>query len=278
MYVSDYNNGIVQVYDYPPRGTQSPPVATLTGFLEPQGMCVGDHDHVFVINTGWFNVLEYEYGATKPLISWPNLGNVGVACAWDDKSSTLAISDLVQISVNGAVSVCSAPGHCTTAQEPGGLVTCFFLGYLPNGDLYLDGETNFGFAMAYLRHGDTTWQPVTYSGPTIETPGNVQWDGRYLTVGDQQGKKGYSAIYRCKASGAQVDCRYGKIFLKPSSDVVQYFIKSGSKGVVGADAFTGNVDTWPYPAGGQPLSGKHIRVPQYNPYNIGVAILSQPAK
>lgn len=59
LYVSDYNNGIVQVYNYPPRGKQRSPVATLTGFLEPQGMCVGDHDHVFIVNTGRFNVLEF---------------------------------------------------------------------------------------------------------------------------------------------------------------------------------------------------------------------------
>lgn len=157
-------------------------------------------------------------------------------------------------------------------------MTCFFLGYLPNGDLYLDGLTKFGFAMAYLHHGGTTWQPVTYSGPTIVTPGNVQWDGHYLTVGDQQGKNGYSAIYRCKASGPQVDCRYGKTFLKPSSDVPQYFIKPGGSGVVGPDADAGSVDTWAYPGGGPPLPGKHIHVPQYNAYNFGAAILHQPAK
>lgn len=275
LYVSDYNNGIVQVYGYPPRGKETP-AATLTGFLEPQGMCVGDYDHAFIVNSGDFDVLEYEYGATKPLVSWPNQGNVGIACAWDASTSTLAISDVVQVSVNGAVSLCSAPGRCNTYQEPAGIVTCLFLDYLPNGDLYLDGFSKSGFAMAYLRHGTTTWQPVTYSGPTPNVPGNVQWDGRYLTVGDQQSNMGYAVIYRCKPSGAKVDCRYGKTLLKPSSDVPQYFIKPGSNGVVGPDAVTGDVDTWAYPGGGQPLPHKHIHVPQSNPRNFGAAILNPP--
>lgn len=274
LYVSDYNNGIVQVYNYPSMGTQNPPAGMLTGFTNPQGMCTDKNDNVYITNTGGYNVLEYAYGASAPSAIYDDSGNYAVACSWDENTGNLAISDMFEVSGNGAVTICQSPSNCTTYGTPGGLVECFFIGYTPNGDLYVDGLSSSGFGMAYLPAGSSTWHAVAFSGATIDFPGGVQWDGTYLTVGDQFGPSGFSVIYQCNVSGANVDCSAGTTPLRTSGDVVQYFIKRGVKGVVGPDAITGNASTWVYPAGGNPRPNKIIHVTQSDPLNIGSAVLA----
>jgi hypothetical protein len=272
LYVSDYNNGIVQVYNYPSQGTQNPPGGTLTGFTNPQGMCIDRYNNVYITNTGGYNVLEYAYGASTPKAIYDDAGNYAVACSWDRNTGDLAISDIFQVSGNGAVTICHSPSDCTTYPSPGGLVECFFIGYVPNGDLYVDGLNSSGFGMAYLPRGSSSWQIVSFKGTTINFPGGVLWDGTHLTVGDQIGPSGFSIIHQCNASGAKVNCTTSTN-LKTSSDVVQYFTKRGMKGVIGPDSVTGNANTWSYPAGGPPRPKKIIHVLQSDPMNVGSAVL-----
>lgn len=275
LYVSDFNNGIVQVYNYPSKGRQNPPAGTLTGFFQPEGMCIDKSHNVYITN-GDQNVLKYAYGASTPSATYAVDGDFPAGCAWDPTTGNLAVADVFGVDGVGVVNICTSPSKkCSEYEEPAGLLACFFIAYMPNGDLYVDGQNSYGFAMGYLRKQRVlSWEPVSVSGATINFAGNIQWDGHYLAVGDQKGPLGYSVIYRCSPSRAHLDCSRGQVPLRTSTDVRQFFITGDGKGVVGPDG--ANADTWAYPAGGDPLPKKIIHVKQENALNVGAAILSPP--
>lgn len=279
LYVSDYNNGVVQVYNYPSTGAQNPPAGTLTGFVNPQGMCVdASASNVFITNTGLGNVLEYAWGATSASQSYQLDNQFPSGCSIDPTTGNLAASDILNGSGGpGAVSICTSPSSCVNYDQPGGLQQCYYIAYMPNGDLYVDGFSSYGFGMAYLAAGSTKWKPVAYTGAAINFPGGVQADGKHLTVGDQNGASGNSLIYRCTASAYNVDCGEPPIVLGGSTDVVQYFIKRGRQGVVGPDAVKGTANTWAYPAGGTSKPKKSIVVSDPYPLLIGSAVLLGPS-
>ena len=261
LYVSDFSANIVQVYNYPSQGTQNPPAGTLTGFTNPQGLCVDNRNNVYVDNTGGENVLEYAYGATSPSASWNDSGEYPVGCSIDPTDgTTLAISDIFSPTTGqGAATICSSPSSCTTYVEPGGLLECYFIAYVPNGDLYVVGFDSSGVGMAYLPHGSTTWQPATIEGSSIVFPGQLQYAGGYLVVGDQSGSSG-TTLYRCTPSGSVVDCNGGSTVLSGTTDVVQWFIKRGVAGVTGADNSSKTESTWAYPAGGSMRPNKTFTI------------------
>lgn len=275
LYVSNYNDSRVLVRDYPSGN----PVKTLTGFSNPQGMCADTADHnVFITNTGAENVLEYAYGASSPSKTYGDPNEYPVACSVDPTSGNLAIGNIFGTTTGlGGVTICSNPSNCKTYTQ-GVLASVYAIAYAGNGDLYVSGLDSFGFAMAYLRAGGTTWKAVAYSGPAITFPGGMQWDGKYLAVGDQSGPSGYSVIYRCKASGASVSCDDRVVDLKSSTDVAQFFIKPGAKGVVGpaSEPVEGSgIATWPYPAGGEPSKFAPFGR-RSSPLIIGTVILRRP--
>lgn len=272
LYASDFSNNVVLVYDYP-AGT---PAGTLTGFSNPQGLCADGGDHnVFVTNTGGENVLEYAWGATSPKATYGDSNEFPVACSVDPSTGRLAVADIFSPTTGiGAVTICSQPSRCRVYVEPAGLESISAVAYLPNGDLYAAGTGSQGqLAGAYLAAGSRTWTPVAFRA-SIGFLGAMQWDGKYLAIGDQQGPSGNTVIDRCSASGPNVSCNGGKVDLNSSGDVVQFFIKYGDRGVVGADAASGGIGTWAYPQGGEPR--KVIQGRGKYPLYVGMAVLRQP--
>jgi hypothetical protein len=71
----------------------------------------------------------------------------------------------------------------------------------------------------------------------------VQWDGKYIAVGDQS----TNTIYQFAISGKK-GREVGSTVLGGATEVFQFWIE-GSK-VIGADAGASHVDIWKYPAGG----------------------------
>jgi hypothetical protein len=275
VYASDFNNSIVQVYNYPSNGTQNPPAGTLTGFLNPQGMCVDKSNNLYIADTGNSRVQQYQWGSSSPSASYPATGEYPVGCSVDPTTGNLAASDIFSPTTGqGAVTICSSPSSCTTYVEPGGLLECFFIGYAPNGDLYVDGENSFGFGLAYLPAGSSTWQAGSVSGETINFPGGIMYDNTNMTVTDQSGSLGNPVLYQCSASGSTLDCS-GGTQMSGSTDVTGPFVKRGAKGMVGADV-NGTIYTWAYPAGGTPRPGKTITVSESYPSLNGQAVQLGP--
>jgi hypothetical protein len=92
LYVSDYNNNIVQVYNYPSHGTQNPPAGTPTGIPNPFGMCIDKHHHVYITSVGSLSTLKYKFGGTNPIEAYHTSGAYPIACALDPTSNSVAIT------------------------------------------------------------------------------------------------------------------------------------------------------------------------------------------
>ncbi len=123
-----------------------------------------------------------------------------------------------------------------------GLGAEYFDGYDPKGNLFADGFNNVGFALEELPAGSTKFVPVTTSN-TVEFPGSVQWDGKYLDVTDQEA----DAIYQYTVTGTNAKLE-GTVSLSGSSDCAQTWIATGV--VYCADAGNNNGEVFKYPAGG----------------------------
>jgi hypothetical protein len=115
-------------------------------------------------------------------------------------------------------------------------------------------------------------QQVSLSGVFINFPGSVQWDGKYITLTDQQFQGGYNTgIYEATESPSGGLSAFGGTELTAScngdyTEVLEPYIvgqknapinhKEG-KTIVGGNAqcYDAGVSYWPYPMGGPPSKG-----------------------
>jgi hypothetical protein len=139
------------------------------------------------------------------------------------------------------------------ARGPGVVMTTplrgeYFDGYDNHGNLFADGLSNSrdAFGLVELPKGSSTFETITTSNSGI-FPGSVQWDGKYLTVDNQDG----AAIYRYTVRGTKATLK-GTVPLTGSKDCAQTWIAQGV--VYCADAFNGDGEVYNYPAGGTAIA------------------------
>jgi hypothetical protein len=134
----------------------------------------------------------------------------------------------------------------------------YFCGYDPKGNLYVDGQNPSGyFEFAELPKGKKTFTNILLKGGTVYFPGQIQWDGKYLAVGDQDAGNisgyTYSAIYQTTGAGGKI---VGKTPLNDSLDVAGFWIQGDTVVAPNAQELAsqhgGNVYFYKYPAGGNP--------------------------
>ncbi len=101
---------------------------------------------------------------------------------WPPRSSTPATSS-------------SLPKAAGSGKSyPSGLSEAFFATYDKNGNLFVDGFNNSGVGVVeFGRAAYRLLAPVSLSN-TIGFPGNIQWDGKYVTVNDQDAFELYKII------------------------------------------------------------------------------------
>jgi hypothetical protein len=123
----------------------------------------------------------------------------------------------------------------------------YFDGYDPKGNLFADGEnTSYGFMLVELPKGSKKAVQMTTSN-TVNFPGSVQWDGKYLAVTDQTA----DAVYQYTVSGTKATLK-NTISLSGAGDCAQTWIVPGL--IYCADAFNDNGSVYKYPAGGSPVA------------------------
>jgi hypothetical protein len=123
----------------------------------------------------------------------------------------------------------------------------YFIGYDPKGDLFVDGITgNDETGLMELAKGRSSFKLLTLSN-SVEFPGAVQWDGEYITVGDQEAHVIYG--YTCKVTSCTLE---RTVLLSGASDCVQTWIAKGF--LFCPDAGTERVEVYNYPAGGSPVA------------------------
>lgn len=139
------------------------------------GDCGDGNGNIFVTNDT--KVLEYAHGGTTPIatLSLPAAG--GVACGVDSKTGNLAVVFGGGSAGNIAV-FADATGSPTVYAAGTGAYYC---GYDNHGNLYVSGSTNGSDDLVELSYGGSTFEPLTVDGD-LGGPGQVQWDGTYVTV------------------------------------------------------------------------------------------------
>jgi hypothetical protein len=99
---------------------------------------------------------------------------------------------------------------------------------------------------AELPKGKTTFNSIALKGATINFPGYILYDGKYVDVADQEEERnGYiltSAIYRTTGSGGKV---VSEDILQNSDDVTEYLVDGTS--LLGSNFYGTTVGFWKYP-------------------------------
>jgi hypothetical protein len=243
LYVSDSGTYDVYVYSYP-AGVR---VGKLTGFTEPQGLCVDKTGNVWVSNTGASNMLEYAHGGKSPINTLSDPGQDPVGCTVDAAGNLDVTNILTTTDGPGSLSIyTSASGSPTNYAAPFPIERMYFIGSHKT-TLYIDGiDPNGVFQFTKFATGTHKFHPITVSGATIHFPGAVQFADMSLALSDQIGSAGNSVTYQITGKGVVT----GTTQLASSSDAVQAWIQ-GTTEIAPNDGGP-NVNFYAYPAGGSP--------------------------
>ncbi len=191
LYIS--NGKTVRIYSYP----HGKLVGTLKHFYLATGMCVDKSGNVFIVDIGYGKIFEYAHGGKIRLNTLASPTKDPVGCAVDPTTGNLAVGSEGFGSSPTVEIYQSARGRPTTYGDSA-FYQFYFCGYDNVGDLFVDGITAPGsghFGLAELGKGKRSLNNITVD-EYIGFPGGVQWDGKYLAIGDQ-----LNSVYEFAISG-----------------------------------------------------------------------------
>jgi hypothetical protein len=212
VYVTNTNT--VTVYTYP----QGKLVGTLNVGYVPVGECVDKSGDVFVTNEDTGAVMEFAHGGKGEIAQFSAGVQAPVGCAIDPMTGNLAVAGL---GPGGAgVAIFKQARGTPVIRKDRAFLEYFLLAYDDKGNLFVDGLTSTNqFIFAELPKSKRKFTYILLI-PTVEFPGGVQWDGKYITVGDQEA----NTIYRYEVSSGRGN-GFGTVRLgSGATDVFQYFI------------------------------------------------------
>lgn len=244
LYVSYYAQGAVAVYHYPGQRQ----AGELTGFSHPEGLCADSAGHVYVLDNGNGSVFEYAHGGTSPIRTLTVSGGEPFECSVDPTSGHVAVTIATTGYYSGYVAVYprSGPGNPQPYVAPN-IYVYQYCGYDHAGNLYVDGYGYSGddVKVAGLAHGAYSMAGIA-PNTTIKGAGPVQWDGKFLAIGDafdtviQRYAIDWSSDKAIEAGSLQLA---GYIGLPPG----QWWIQG--KRIVGPLSSSTIVEYWQYPSG-----------------------------
>ena len=181
LYLSDVVANDVKVYSF----REGRLVGTLTGFGKPRSECADEAGNVWIADIEGRDVIEYPHGGTKPIASLDTFG-VPLGCSVDSAGHYLAVAGgisgaIVSIYHEGSHGRWSDPKRYTDSA----MRIPYFCGYDSNGNLFIDGLTKSKagrFTLVELRRRSKSFESIAVS-QAIDTPGQVQWDGKDLAIG-----------------------------------------------------------------------------------------------
>jgi len=247
LYVTDQNANDVYVFSYPQLKREG----TLTGFDSPESECVDSHGDVFIANDEATDIVEYAHGGTSPIATLQDPGFYPSDCSIDPTTGNLAVANIINTSFGqGNIAIYKdAKGSPSAYYRGANVYSVYSCGYDNKGNLYIDGENNgsSSFEFAELSSGAKKFTDVTLN-QAIGVAGGVQWDGKYVAVGDQ-----YADIYQFSIQGTE-GTKVGTTPLNGGGRDLEFWIQ-GPKVVVpyyDESSSAGGVGIWHYPAGGSP--------------------------
>ncbi|HYL27600.1 MAG TPA: hypothetical protein VEW74_07175 [Candidatus Nitrosotalea sp.] len=244
LYISDYGSNVVDFYNYTPGKIGSQAGSISSGISGPQGLCSDKKGDVYVANTNNGQVLEYGHGSTTVKNTLTTSGEYPAGCSVSKKGD-LAVTGICSNPScgQGALLVFTKAKGTPKSYTCSNLYRYYFAAYDTKGNLYVDGESSGGsFGLCELPKGSSTLGNISVSSPP-SFPGGVQWDGKYVSIVDQNGAK--ADQYSVSGGSATLA---GSVSLNGASDIVSDTINKGY--LIGPDAGNLAVEIWAYPAGG----------------------------
>lgn len=269
LYVADDETASVDLYDYK-SGAMLGQVSGI-GYL-PYGMCSDKGGNAYVTDFDSGNVYEIEHATTTVINSWNSNGEP-IGCSVNPRNGDLAVTNFSDsASPSGSGGVMVYPGGGPSGTDYPGPGYLWPAGYDRHGNLFTQGDyagqcTSPCFAE--LAAGSSTWSLLTVSGAKIYFPGAVEWDGKYLGVGDQEyGGGSQSVIYQMSVKNGTATVVNSVVPIgsctSGSPDVVQWAyyarepndlpVKHATQMAAGSPCQP-SVGKWKYPAGGDPTGG-----------------------
>jgi len=255
VYVSDEGTMDVYAYSYP-DGTLE---GTLTGFVEPGGLCADAKGRVFITDVFASTIAEYAHGAANPTRTLSDRhGRLPNGCAVDPVTGNLAVTDFgsdrgcgMEGCSRGEVAIYRGargrPAYHRAMFHP------YECGYDAQGNLFVDGM-NKGlstFAFGELPRSGAPFVKIQLN-QSFGIPGGVRWDGTDVAVGDVYG----SVIYRFAIDGA-AGTEVGSTPLSGTDGVWDFWLQNGIAIAPNANqagsGSSSNVLLYDYPSGGTPV-------------------------
>jgi hypothetical protein len=244
LYVAE-STGNVEIVSYPAGTIVSSIDYGLYSYLEAE--CADRFGNVWI--TYYDALEEYAHASTKPTaqksFKWYLSG-----CSVYPKTS-----DVAAVGQRGSIFVWNYPGGRVKTYRTKSFYALRHCAYDSQGNLFVDSsdpKKNNGFMLFELPNGGRKFFAVSLN-ESIGSPGQVQWDGRYLAVQDADAP--YD-VYRIKVSGTT-----GRVMSTVAFDGLRAPVKaswiSGSAIFVpfsehgkAADA----IGVFNYPGGGEPTN------------------------
>jgi hypothetical protein len=246
LYAATYDGLRIYVFSYPYSefAYSYQLKETIAGTL-----CSDKSDHVFVPARN--SVLEYTQGSgqTSTLSEAPNHQAYG--CSVDPVTGNLAVANLNNGRHSGTVAIFAQAQGRPKYYQDSAIGSYSFCGYDDQGNLFVDGQppnSSLGFRLAELPKGGKTFTNITVDSK-INSPGQVQWDGKYITVATTTAQ----TIYRLKIVGSAPTI-VSTARLGPNDNHTQPRIQENT--IIRATSLSkkryGNkIGFWKYPGGGK---------------------------
>lgn len=230
---NDYSPGTLLEFDYP-KGDS--PIGSID--FNGGAFCTKGAKTFWV--TGSNGIAEFKVGGATP-IRVLKTGAYTSGCAVDPATGNLAALDLL----SGDVRIFrKARGKGKVVRGSG---EAYFGGYDNQSNLFVGGfNSSHGFALAELKNGSSAFVPIATSN-SVGFPGSVQWDGKYLTVTDQEA----NVIDRYTVRGTNATLK-GTVVLGGATDCAASWIARPY--VYCADAGNNDGEVFKYPAGGSAIA------------------------
>jgi hypothetical protein len=214
------------------------------GYYSPSAACSDADGNVFI--AGDNSVVEYAHGGAEPIATLSLPGSLALGCAVDPKTGNLA----VVFRGSGADVAVFSDAKGTPALYNSQLDS-LYCGYDASGNLFVDGYNGQLAGFSELPIGSTEFTKLSISYDTPLPPGQVQWDGKYITY--ESTEKRQVAVTRLSVSGSYVTA-VGTTHFDIQGWAYQSWI-SGNKIFIpysmhGARA--NRIAVWNYPSGGSP--------------------------
>ncbi len=257
LYVAPDYDGAVTYYTYP--------AGELVGALNAGafGLCSDPSGNIFVVDRD--SITEFAHGGTSPINTFSGYGFNYNSCSVDPTTGDLAVAFLGLGGYSPGIAIFkdgSGRQFTYTDADFEGLEYC---GYDGSGNLFADGFMSGRVEFAELPAGGRKLKNVALS-IKIKKPGQVQWDGKYMTVADEK----VGTIFRLKIKGS-LATRVGTTKLHGfGSALFASWIYDGAIIVPFGKDGVGYVGFWKYPQGGSPT--KTFAGPGYHTTDNAVAI------